>query len=43
MDVNGRFRETGYSVTVARVLWEDLVPVRIRLPRIYIEQIRGIS
>ena len=25
--------QTGYGVTVARVLWEDLVSVQIRVPR----------
>ncbi len=25
---------TGYSVTAARVLWEDLVSVQIRVPRL---------
>ena len=26
-------KRTGHGVTVARVLWEDLVPVRIWVPR----------
>ena len=31
---------TGYSVMVARVLWEDLVSVRVRVPR---HNLRGCS
>ena len=31
--LHSKYSSSGYSVTVARVLWEDLVSVRIRVPR----------